>query len=168
MKSAPMVRFYDVTSGEVASIPRDELPIGSVRAEVAGVDGVVWLAAADVQASPIRHPTFAADVRAVIASIQATFAEHDGKTAGEWEAGFQRDANPGPEIAVWDHAAELYRAATAGEPDPARRRDVFRCLIACLLSGPDDVDQIWQPLALSPAEARAIVDRFFARPRRAD
>ncbi len=37
------VRFYDVDTCTVVTIPASELVLGAVRAQVQGIDGIVWL-----------------------------------------------------------------------------------------------------------------------------
>ena len=93
-----------------------------------------------------------------------TEAEHRPLSFKEWEDGFRRDANPEQQIALWSHAADVYTTFTANEPSADRRRDVYRCIVACLTTGPDSVWRVLRPDVLGRAEAEQVVDRFFGKP----
>ena len=123
--------------GRVRSIT--ELRPGTIQAKVHGIDGVVWVLPdqLQVQQGEFQHPPFEEDVRAYIRQIKETFAEHRSLSFEEWEDGFRRDANPAREIAIWSHAADIYTAFTESEPSAERRKDVYRCIVACLTTGPD-------------------------------
>jgi hypothetical protein len=158
-----MVRFFDVESGRVVRIPASELRPGTVQARVQGIEGLVWLVPDQLQQGEVRHPPFEEDVRAYIRQIQEAFAEHRPLSFEEWEDGFRRDAEPAREIAVWSHAADVYTAFTATEPSPERRKDVYRCIVACLTAGPDTVWHVLRPAVLSRAEAEQVVQRFYGK-----
>jgi len=102
-------------------------------------------------------------IRAYIRQIQETFAEHRSLSFDEWEDGFRRDANPEREVAIWSNAADFYTAFAGSEPSAERRRDIYRCVVACLTSGPAGVWNVLQPEVLSRAEAEQVVDRFFGK-----
>jgi hypothetical protein len=161
--STVMVPFYDVETGRVVHIPAPELRPGAVQAQVQGIDGLVWLLPEQLTPGEVKHPPFEEGVRAYIRQIQEAFAEHRTLSFDEWEDGFRRDANPEREIALWAHAADVYTAFTRGEPAAERRRDVYRCVVACLTSGPDAVWHVLRPEALGRAEAERVVNRFFAK-----
>lgn len=155
------VRFYDVESGKVTTIPAAELAPGAVRAQVEGIEGIVWLLPEKLQQSEIQHPPFEEGVREYIRQIQETFAEHRPLSFEEWEDGFRRDANPAPEIAIWLHASDVYIQFAGEEPDAARRRDVYRCLIACMTATRDTIWRVYTPEVLSRPEAEQVVDQFY-------
>jgi hypothetical protein len=156
-----MVRFFDAPSNRVVRIPAAELRFGVVQARVEGVDGVVWVTPDQLEPSEIRHPPFDEEVRAHIRGIHAAFAEHKTLTFEQWEDALRRDADPEREIALWMHAADVYIEFTQDEPDPARREDVFRTIVACLTASPDSVWHVLQTHALSRREAQRVIDRFF-------
>jgi len=157
------VRFYDVDTGKVVTIPAAELAPGAMRAQVHGIDGIVWLLADKLNPGGLKHPPFQEDVRNDIRQIQAAFAEQRPLSFEEWEDGFRRDANPGPEIALWCHAADVYTAFAAEETSAIRRREVFRCIGACMIACPDSVWRVFKAEALSRSEAEAVVVRFYGK-----
>jgi hypothetical protein len=159
--SEEMVPFLDAEAGRVVRIPASELRPGALRARLQGSDEVVWMMADQLHPGEVRHPEFEEGVRDYIRHIQAAFAEHRPLSFEEWEEGFRRDAHPDQEIALWSHAADVYVACTAGEGAPERRRDVYRCVVTCLATGPDDVWRVLRPEVLSRAEAEQVVNRFF-------
>lgn len=159
-----MVAFYDVETGRLVQIPASELRPGTVQARVQGIEGLVWISPDQLKQGELRHPKFEKDVLAYIQDIHEAFAEHRLLSLQEWEDGFRRDTDPLREIAMWSHAADIYRAFTGNEPSAERRRGVYRCIIACLTTSPDDVWQVLDLTDLSREEAARVVDRFHGKP----
>lgn len=157
------VPFLDTDAGRVVRIPASELRPGAIQVRLQGSGEVVWALPEQLHEGEIKHPEFGEEVRDYIRQIQAAFAEQRPLSFEEWEDGFRRDADPGQEIALWSHAANVYTAFTANEPSADRRRDVFRCIVACMTTGPDAVWHVLRPDVLSQAEARQVVDRFFGK-----
>jgi len=161
--STKRVPFYDVESGRVVQIPASELPPGVVQARIEGVEGLVWLLPDQLKQGDVLQAPFDQGIQAYIRQIQEAFAEHRSLSFDEWEAGFRRDANPEREIAIWSHAADIYTAFAGSEPSARRRKDMYRCIVACLTSGPAGVWHVLRQEVLSRAEAEQIVDRFFGK-----
>jgi hypothetical protein len=159
--SREMVPFLDVEAGRVVHIPASELRPGTVQVRLRGTDQVVWALPEQLHPGEIKHPEFEEGIRDDIRQIQAAFAEHRPLSFEEWEEGFRRDANPLREIALWSHAADVYTAFTADDSSAERRRDVYRCIVTCLTTGPGDVWRVLRPQELSRAEAESLVNRFF-------
>jgi hypothetical protein len=161
--STQMVPFFDVESGRVVQIPVSELRPGTVQARVQGIEGLVWLLPDQLKQGNIKHPPFDEGIRAYIRQIQEAFAEQRSLSFDEWEDGFRRDTNPEREIAIWSHAADIYTAFAGSEPSAERRRDMYRCIVACLTSGPDAVWHVLKLEVLSRVEAAQVVNRFFGK-----
>jgi len=161
--SQEMVPFFDPESERVVRIPVSELRPGAIQVRLQGSNEVVWALPQQFHQGEVKHPEFDEGVRNYIRRIQAAFAEHRPLSFEEWEEGFRRDANPGREIAIWSHAADIYSAFTAGEASPERRRDVYRCIGACMTTGPKDVWHVLRPEVLSRAETEQVVNRFFGK-----
>jgi hypothetical protein len=160
-KTAETVPFYDARNRRVVRIPATELRPGVVQVRLAGQQDLVWVLPGDLHAGAARHPPFGEDLRKHIRQIKADFAEHRPLTLDEWEAGFRRDANPEREIALWSHAADVYRAFASQASSLERRQDVYRVIVACLTTSPDSVGRVLEPKVLTRAEAESIVKRFF-------
>jgi len=158
-----MVRFYDFETRRVVMIPASELRAGTVQAQVEGIEGLVWILPDRLKPGDIKHPEFDEGIREYIREIQGAFAEHRPLTFEEWEDGFRRDGHPEREIAIWSHAADIYTAFAATQPSAERRRDIYRCIVACMTSGPDVVWHVLKPNVLSRAEAQEVVNRFFGK-----
>lgn len=158
-----MVPFFDVENGRVVQIPASELCPGAIQARVQGIEELVWLLPDQLKQGDIKHPPFEEGIREYIRQIQEAFAEHRTLSFEEWEDGFRRDANPEREIAIWFQAADIYTAFAGNEQSVERRRDIYRCIVACLTSGPDAVWHVLKPEVISRAEAEQIVNRFFGR-----
>jgi hypothetical protein len=161
--SQEMVPFLDVESGRVVCIPASELRPGAMQVRLQGSNEVVWALPEQLRESEVKHPEFDEGIRAYIRQIQAALAEQSPLSFEEWEEGFRRDANPAQGIAIWSHAAHIYVAFTAQEPSADRRRDVYRCIVTCMTTGPDTVWHVLRPQVLSRDEAEQIVNRFFGK-----
>jgi hypothetical protein len=161
--SQEMVPFLDMEAGRVVRIPASELRPGAMQVRLQGSDEVVWALPEQFREGEIKHAEFSEGIRDYIRQIQAAFAEQRPLSFEEWEEGFRRDTNPEREIALWSHAADVYATFTAREPSAERRRDVYRCIVTCLTTGPDTVWHVLRPEALSREEAERIVNRFFGK-----
>lgn len=161
--SVGMVPFLDAATGRVVRIPASELRSGAIQVQLEGSDELVWALPEELQPGEIKHAEFDEGVRDYIRQIQTAFAEHRELSFEEWEEGFRRDAKPEQEIAFWSYAADIYTAVTAAESSPERRRDVYRCIVACMTTGPHAVWQVFRPEVLSREEAEEVVNRFFGK-----
>jgi hypothetical protein len=160
--SAEMVRFLDVETGRVVQIPALELRPGTIQVQMEGI-GLVWALPHQFKDGGVRHAPFDERVRAYIHQIHETFGEHRHLSFDEWEDGFRRDAKPEREIALWSHAADVYTVFACDEPSPERRKDVYRCVVACLTATPDTVWHVLKPTLLSRGEAEQIVNGFYGK-----
>ena len=160
--SEKMVPFFDPGANRVIQIPASELKPGAILVQQRGTNERVWMMAEELRPGPIRYPEFDEEVRAYIREIQAAFAEPRHLSFEEWEDGFRRDLEPAPEIALWLHAAEVYRVFTHHEPSAERRHDVFRCLMSSMgACSPEAVWYVYRPDALTRHEAEQVVRRYF-------
>jgi len=166
--ASDLVPFLDADTGRVVRIPAAELRPGCVRAQVNGSEEIVWIDPAALHAGPVRHGPFPEEIRDYIRDIHAAFAEHRELSFEEWEDGFRRDANPEREIAIFSHAADVYRRFTADEPSPERRHDVYRLLVACMTASPETVWHVVELAALTRPEAERIARRFYGGEKAAD
>lgn len=157
------VQLYDVDSGKVVTIPAAELAPGAVRARVHGIEGIVWLLPEKLKPGDLQHPPFEEAIRDYIRKIQAAFAEHRALSFEEWEDGFRRDAIPGPEIALWSHAADVYTAFAGDELSAARRGEVYRCIVTCMNASPETIWRVFKAEVLSRPEAEQVVNRFYGK-----
>jgi hypothetical protein len=160
-RSTVMVPYFDVETGRVVQIPASELRPGVIRAQVQGIDGLVWLLPDQLSQGEIQHPPFDEDVRVYIRKIHEAFEEHRSLSFDEWEEGFRRDTNPAQEIAMWSHAADVYTAFAEGESSAERRRDVYRCIVACLSAPPNMIWNVVELSELSRTEAEQVVHQFY-------
>lgn len=160
-QSLEMVKFYDSAAGRVVQIPASALQQGAMQVKLNPSGEVVWAMPAGFVPSPIKHPEFDEGTRDYIRQIQVAFAEHRPLTFEEWEDGFRRDDNPEREIAIWSHAADVYAACVNSEPDASRRREVYRCIVTAMSTGPNAIWQVFRSDVLSRSESEHVVARFF-------
>jgi hypothetical protein len=157
-----MVPFLDTETGRVVQIPASELRPGAVQIQMEGI-GLTWALPHQFKDGGVRHPLFDERAGAYIHQIHETFAEHRHLSFDEWEDGFRRDAKPEREIALWSHAADVYTALAGDEPSAERRKDVYRCIVACLTTTPDTVWYVLKPTVLGRGEAEQVVNRFYGK-----
>ena len=162
-KPAELVPFFDSKSRKVVRIPASGLRPGTVQVRLAGHEELVWALPQDLQAGEIRHPPFEEDVREYIREIKSTFAEHRSLTMEEWEDGFRRDADPAREIALWSHAADVYRGIVSQDSSQERRAEVYRVVVSCLSTSPQAVWRVLKPTVLTRPETEQIVKRFYGQ-----
>jgi hypothetical protein len=159
---ADTVRFLDVDTGKVVTIPASELAPGAVRARVEGIDEIVWLIPDGLKQQDAQHPTFTEDIRELLQRIHAAFSEHRPLTLVEWEDGFRRDNNPAQEIAIWLRAADVYVEFVGQESwSEAERQDAYRVVLACTIATPDTIWRVLSISALDRKQAQWIVDRYY-------
>ncbi len=161
--SQEMVPFLDVEVGRVIRIPVSELRPGCIQVSLVGSDEIVWALPEQLHKSEIKHPEFDESIRDFIRKIQTAFAEHRAISFEEWEEGFQRDSNPAQQIALWLHASNVYMAFANGENSVDRRRELYRCILASMTTGPTEVWKVFRPEVLTRAEAEMVVNRLFGK-----
>lgn len=157
------VAFLDVDAERVIRIPASELPPHAIQVQLQESQELVWALPEKIQMGELKHPPFDEDVRDLLRKIKKAFDEHQPMSLEQWEDGFRRDTHPEREIAIWLHAADIYTAFTAEETNAERRADVYRCVVACMTTGPDTVWQLLRPATLSRAEAEKVVNKFFSK-----
>ena len=155
------VPYYDTATHRVVHIPPSELRPGCIQVRLKDPDEIVWVSAEELLQGPITHPPFDEDTRSLIREIHATFAEHRDISLEEWEEGFRRDTNVEREIAYFLYAAEVYRLFTRDEPDAARREDVYRLLMTCMIAPRESIWHVLKLSALTRPEAERIMHRFY-------
>lgn len=155
------IPFYDYETKKVIYIPKSALRPGMIRVHIEGTDEVVWAAPENLQPGDIKHGPFDEDTRAHIRYIHSTFSEQLTMSFEEWEEGFRRDGNPMREIALWSYAADVYRHFAESEGLSDRRRDIYKCIVACLTTGPQHARSVIEAPTLTEDEIGAILDRFF-------
>jgi hypothetical protein len=116
-----------------------------------------------LEAGDVRHPPLDEQVRTYIRNIREAFVEHRPLSFEEWEVGFRRDANLPQEIAIWSHAADVYRAFGEKEVAPEGREDIYRVIVTSLAATPDTVWQILELKVLNRREAERIVRRVYGK-----
>lgn len=161
------VRVYDFETKQISEIPAKELAPGMVRANVEGIDGEVWVDAAQGKTdSGYRHPPFGRERKMLINEL--IFALHDvlPKSEEEWEDGFRNDAHPDREIALWIHVAGTYNRITANRHDLThpQKQQILVLLVQCTTAEESRADETLQTVDLgviSEEQAREAIVRFY-------
>jgi hypothetical protein len=100
MNRQEAVRVYDLETKTITTIPAQELAPGMIRAKVEGIEGEVFIEAAQMGETPYRQPPFSEGIRKRLEEIRNTFVEVRPLSLEEWEDGFRRDTNPEKEVLV--------------------------------------------------------------------
>jgi hypothetical protein len=86
---------------------------------------------ADLQPGPIRHASLPDSLVARVQKIEPVFAEVYPQTHDQWLEGFQRDADPEPEVAIWEAMATAYQGFTQKRPLSLNaKREAFGLLLS--------------------------------------
>jgi hypothetical protein len=158
------VPYLDPETNRVVHIPAAELAPGSVLARIQGHERPVWISAAVLRPSPLRHPPFPEDVREQIRQIQRTFAGVRPMSLEQWEDGFRRDLHPEREIALFLYAGEILARLLehgVGAGAANREREIYQVLVACMTGSPEHVRHLVGQTALSPLDVQRVVDTFY-------
>jgi len=123
------------------------------------------LKASDIQPGPIRHDHISEELDARIRKFGAVFAEVYPITHKEWIDGFQRDAVPENEVAIWEQMASAYsKFLESTDIDAAARKEAFGLLL--VRSSTADVEGRFSELkALTPDQAKSLIAHYEAAPK---
>ena len=155
------VAYYDFQTQKLVQIPKSELVPGMVQAKIEGIDEIVWISPDQLQQGKVKNPPFDEEVRSLLEIIRETFHEHRPASLEEWEDGFRRDSNPEQEIAIWLHAASVYKVFAIESPAAEKRQEIYRVIVSCMTTSPDNVQNVLTMNILSRAEVAMIADHFF-------
>jgi hypothetical protein len=144
------VQYFDLGTGQVSTIPVEELAPGTVRVFLHDV-GPVW--------TDIKHPKFRCDSRPlhkpfssagkklIKEKIMQPLAEVRPMPLELWEYGFRCDVNPEPQMAIWIVIARRYQEFLKTHPGliRAQRQEAF-----LLISGATFCTSVEEVLASNP------------------
>ena len=148
----------------VTLIPASELAPGMIQVRLEDTGDLVWVHANDLEENKevIFHPPFEGELKEAIEFIQQSLQPVYPKTYAEWESGFRRDTNPVQQIGDWVHLSSIYNDfVEQNKPTAAVTADGFKLLVACSISSPDTVFEIFRPKLLSRVAAQKLVHAFF-------
>jgi len=123
------------------------------------------LEASDLKPGPIRHPGISDALDARIRKFGAVFAEVYPITHAEWLDGFQRDAVPENEVAIWEHMASAYTSfLESNDLDAAARNEAFGLLL--VRSSTAEVESRFSQLKeLTVEQAKSLIAQYEATPK---
>ncbi|HTV23061.1 MAG TPA: toll/interleukin-1 receptor domain-containing protein [Polyangiaceae bacterium] len=114
----------------------------------------------DVQASPKRHAELSPELIGRIRLVRACLLGAYTHSMAFWKDGFQRDAHPSKEVALWEHIAAVYREyASIVALRPEQHEAVFRFILA--LSMHSDESSLAEQAAALPKDAREIISNLY-------
>lgn len=160
------VSVYDVEAQALYTMPAAELAPGMVQISLQRADGseaIVWVEAAKLELNDYQHPPFPETVRAYFRLLAQTFADVHPLTVEAWEDIFRRDEHWEQELLIWLRLAALYEAFLKSAPrTQAEKQDAFRLLLTSSTCPQDKVLALAEIEVLSQAEAKSLVDAYFA------
>jgi len=115
----------------------------------------------DLKPGPRRHRRFDTEILEIIDRIRIAFQDVYPKTLDEWVRGFDRDAHPEKEIALWSHMADVFERAM--KQLPAEFKDDVLVVLLIYSSRLQTTEQIRnhtkkdRPLALSDDQIDLVI-----------
>ena len=156
-------KVYDFATKKVTEMPTCELAAGMAIAQVAGVEGPVWV---DMTQAKLNtqyfHPPFPKEMRQQIAWIADTLGEVQPMSLDDWEDGFRRDCSAQRQIFIHTCIAETYkRFTTDTDLLLIQKQELFRAIVQATVSTREAFLAIVGVSAISKAEAVAAADMYW-------
>lgn len=152
------VRIYNLQTQKSLEIPATELAPGYVKAQVEGVEGPVFIKANDSQLSREKHNHDLSELIPTLRDIYDKVKAVYRITWEKWIDGFQFDANPEREIAIWMVIAEKYFALTEGKQLSLDvRKEYFQIILSTVNNGPAIALEVVKLKHVSKTQAKHIV-----------
>jgi hypothetical protein len=114
----------------------------------------------DVRASPRRHPELSPELIGRIRLVRACLLGAFSHSMAFWKDGFQRDAHPSKEVALWEHMAAVYREYASIVPlRPEQHKAAFSFILELSMSS--DEGALAELAAALPEDAREIITNLY-------
>jgi|TARA_B110000196_G_C21133460_1_gene659747 hypothetical protein len=153
------VPVYNVKTGEVNSLPQEDLGPEMVRVRLEGE--IFWIDSNDLNPSKYQHPVFEGDRKKRVQTILTKLEEVYPQTYEEWEDGFRRDTNPDNEISIWERITSVYRKHSDNVNSLELKKEIFRVALICSYSTPDVVLSQAGIEKLKKSDAEKIIRDFY-------
>ena len=154
------VPVFNVKTGEVISLPQEELGPEMVRIRLEGE--IYWADSNDLNPSKYQHPVFEGNRKRRVQTILSKLKEVYPQTYEEWEDGFRRDTNPDNEISIWERITSVYRKHSDNVSSMELKKEIFRVALICSYSTPDVVLSQVGIEKLQKSDAEKIIRDFYS------
>lgn len=145
MKNQASVKIIDVDTMKVTEIPRAELSDQMVPARIEGRPGECWVDARQAmgRSKGVLHPPFSGERKERVEAIASMFREVHPLSYEQWEIGFQEDANPDQEIAIWLRSGKLFTEFSHERGlDLPQRKELAKLLFQCQVVPLDQLEAV--------------------------
>ncbi len=111
--------------------------------------------------SPKHNYHFSKEILNMIKHIELTFKEVHPLTFEEWIDGFDRDANPEKEIAIWLYMANKYRKIIMKYPNNSDyHKEIYKTILLCTMGDDKYVLSQIKEKKLSQSDIKSIIKEF--------
>ncbi|MFL1483358.1 hypothetical protein [Marinobacter sp. LN3S78] len=158
---AENVEVIDVETGDVSTVPSDQIGPGMVRVSYEGKE--YWANSAQLQQGEYQHEPFQGEMKARIESIMSNLSEVYPLSYEEWEDGFRRDKNPLNEIIIWEHIISVYQHFANKASSSARKKEIYSVVVTCSYSEPGQVLNQVSLNEITEEQAKEIVRAYYQK-----
>jgi hypothetical protein len=158
---AENVEVIDIETGDVSTVPSDQIGPGMVRVSYEGKE--YWADSEQLQQNEYQHEPFQGEMKARIESIMANLSEVYSLSYEEWEDGFRRDQNPLNEMVIWERIVSVYQRFTNKESSLAKKKEIYSVIVTCSYSEPGQVLNQVSLNALSEKQAKEIIRAYYQK-----
>ena len=158
---AENVEVIDVETGNVSTVPSDQIGPGMVRVSYEGKE--YWADSSQLQQNEYQHEPFKGEVKARIEFIMTNLSEVYSLNYKEWEDGFRRDQNPLNEIVIWERIVSLFQRYTKNESNLAKKKEIYSVIVVCSYSEPSQVLNQVSLSELSEEKAKEIIRAYYQK-----
>lgn len=129
----------------------------------------VWLDPNEIRLSPTMHEKLPDELLERIKVVHATFADVDETPLDKWISDFKRDADPEPNVKIWEDMKIAYEDYCDRRELPLEtRKEVFRVVLFRSMASPKDVLERIDLSILSPDDASEIMKAYPSEPKPID
>lgn len=162
LASRRLLRVYDFATKKITEIAASELPPGMMPAQVAGVEGPVWVDQTQIKpGTHYYHPPFTCEIRREIEHIATALKDVYPLSLQQWEDGFRRDQCAEKELFQFNCIAEAYvRMTTGTKLTQAQKKEYFRAMVITSASDRDSFTASFRAVAISMSEALAAAEMY--------
>ena len=137
--SAPetSVTLYDLETRQKTEVPKSELPSDYMRAQIKGVEGVVWVDPNKMRPSQPRHVQLPYELKRKIKQIKQYLDEVHFLSSAKWEYGFRCNQHPEAEIDAMLKIGRVYQQIKSSVPWGASKKHYYSFLCYCSMTTKD-------------------------------
>jgi hypothetical protein len=124
-----------------------------------------WIDPKKLEPGPIRNVDLTPDQMDRVRRLQKTFSEVDSSPLDKWVEDFKRDADPEPEIRIWENMATAYQTFTStNNLTLDGKKEVYQVTLLRSAAPEDEVLKHITLKVLTEKDAKVIMSLYSAKP----